>query len=73
MIEPAADGVDFTHPLLASVLYQRAHDSERRRAHRVLAGLVDDSVARARHLGLSTDGPDPEAAADARRGGDHRA
>ena len=63
VIAPAGDGVVFTHPLLASVLYQRADGSERRQAHSVLAGLVDDSVARARHLGLSADGPDPETAA----------
>jgi DNA-binding CsgD family transcriptional regulator len=63
VIAPAGEGVVFTHPLLASVLYQRAHGSERRLAHRVLAALVDDSVARARHLGLSADSPDLETAA----------
>ena len=63
VIAPAGDGVVFTHPLLASVLYQRSHGSERRSAHRVLAALVEDSVARAHHLGLSADGPDPEIAA----------
>ena len=30
--------------------------------HRVLAAVVDDPIARARHLGLSADGPDPETA-----------
>ena len=62
VIAPAGDGVVFTHPLLASVLYARAPDSERRLAHRVLAAVVDDPIARARHLGLSADGPDPETA-----------
>ena len=56
----AEDGVVFTHPLLASVLYGRTPGSERRAAHRLLAALVDDPVARARHLALSTDDPDPE-------------
>src|SRR5918994_1365103 len=61
----AADGdsLIFTHPLLASVLYERTPTSERRLAHRALAALVDDPVARARHLGLSADGPEPETAA----------
>ena len=63
VIAPAGDGVGFTHPLLASVLYERTPASERRLAHRALAALVDDPVARARHLGLSADGPDPDAAA----------
>ena len=63
VIAPAGDGLVFTHPLLASVLYVRAHPDERRLAHRILAALADDSVARARHLGLSVEGADPEAAA----------
>ena len=36
---------------------------ERRDAHRRLAGLVDDPLARARHLALSADLPDAELAA----------
>ena len=54
-----SDGhVRFTHPLLASVLYQGLPGAERRDAHRRLADVVDDPVARARHLALSTDEPD---------------
>ena len=71
-LDPALDGqvielvdgnVRFTHPLLASVLYQGLSVGERQRAHRRLADLTEDPVARARHLALSTDRPDPELAA----------
>ena len=49
-----ADGViRFTHPLLASVLYQAASPSDRRRAHERLAEIVDDPLARARHRALA--------------------
>jgi DNA-binding CsgD family transcriptional regulator len=58
------DGVvRFTHPLLASVLYRGLTASERQRAHRLLAELVDDPVARARHLAASTELPDADLAA----------
>ncbi len=50
--------VRFTHPLLASVLYQGLSVDERQGAHHRLAELVEDPVARARHLALSTDQPD---------------
>ena len=63
VIAPDGDGVVFTHPLLASVLYERTPTSERQRVHRALAALVDDPIARARHLGISLDGPEPETAA----------
>ncbi len=54
-----ADGViRFTHPLLASALYQHAPAAARRRAHARLVELVDDPVERARHLALATAGPD---------------
>ena len=36
---------------------------DRRRAHGRLAAVVDDPLDRARHLALSTEGPDPEIAA----------
>ena len=55
--------VRFTHPLLASVLYQGLSAAERQSAHRRLAEVVEDPVARARHLALSTDRPDAELAA----------
>ena len=60
-----ADGViRFTHPLLASVLYQAASPSARRRAHERLAEIVDDPLARARHRALAVDEPDAEIAAE---------
>ena len=71
-LEPALEGqvievehgtVRFTHPLLASVLYQGLSIAERQEAHRRLAELVDDQIARARHLALSTDQPDADLAA----------
>ena len=59
-----ADGViRFTHPLLASVLYQDASAQERRRAHARLAESVNDPIARARHQALASDEPDAEIAA----------
>ena len=70
-LEPALEGqvievehgtVRFTHPLLASVLYQGLSIAERQGAHRRLAELVDDQIARARHLALSTDQPDADLA-----------
>jgi DNA-binding CsgD family transcriptional regulator len=58
------DGVTrFSHPLLASALYQGLSAEDRRRTHRLLAEIVDDPVGRARHLALASDGPDAEVAA----------
>ena len=50
--------VRFSHPLLASVLYADLGSGERRRVHARIARIVDDPLVRARHLALSTDGPD---------------
>jgi DNA-binding CsgD family transcriptional regulator len=59
-----ADGViRFTHPLLASALYQSVSREERRRAHGRLVGIVDDPVERGRHLALASDEPDEDFAA----------
>ena len=59
-----ADGViRFTHPLLASVLYQGASAEARRRAHARLAESVNDPIARARHQALASEEPDAEIAA----------
>ena len=45
----AGSVVAFTHPLLASAMYDAAAPAERRRAHRVLADKLEDPVERARH------------------------
>jgi DNA-binding CsgD family transcriptional regulator len=63
VIELHRGTVRFTHPLLASVLYQGLSAVERQRAHRLLAELVLDPHGRARHLALSTDTPDADLAA----------
>jgi DNA-binding CsgD family transcriptional regulator len=58
------DGViRFTHPLLASAVYQELPVEDRRRAHRLLAGMVDDPLARARHLALASEAPNADVAA----------
>jgi len=62
VIELDGGTVRFTHPLLASVLYQDLTASERQDAHRRLSALAEDPLSRARHLALSTDGPDAELA-----------
>ncbi len=60
-----ADGVvRFTHPLLASALYQRTPDEARRAAHRLLASVIDDPLDRARHLALGRYEPSAELAAE---------
>ena len=53
--------VRFAHPLLASVLYRSLGDS-RRSIHARLAALLDDPLLRARHVALSTEAPDRDAA-----------
>jgi len=54
VIEIAGGAVRFTHPLLAAAVYEGATPATRRAAHRTLAAIVDDPIAGARHLGLST-------------------
>jgi DNA-binding CsgD family transcriptional regulator len=63
VIECADETIRFTHPLLASVVYQGASADERRRAHGLVARIVDGPIVRARHLALSTERPDTEVAA----------
>jgi DNA-binding CsgD family transcriptional regulator len=58
------DRLRFTHPLLASAVYQRIPPARRRDLHARLATIVRDPEERARHLALSVEGPDP-AVADA--------
>ncbi len=60
-----ADGprLRFTHPLLASVAYERALPGERRAAHRRLSEVVTEPVERALHLARGLETPDADAAA----------
>jgi DNA-binding CsgD family transcriptional regulator len=54
----AGDRVGFTHPLLASAVYQRTPSARRREHHARLASILNDPEERARHLALWVDGPD---------------
>jgi DNA-binding CsgD family transcriptional regulator len=62
----ADGGLEFTHPLLASVVYSQVPPARRRRLHRsIAAALADggsDAKARAWHLGLGAEGPDADVA-----------
>jgi DNA-binding CsgD family transcriptional regulator len=69
VIEVAEGVIRFTHPLLASVLYQGAPPEARRSAHARLATLADDQVARARHHALASSGPDAAIAAELEEAG----
>jgi DNA-binding CsgD family transcriptional regulator len=66
----AGSVVDFTHPLLASAIYDVAAPAERRRAHRVLADKLDDPVERARHRSKSIIAPDEKVAGELERAAD---
>jgi DNA-binding CsgD family transcriptional regulator len=55
--------LDFTHPLFSSVVYQGLTSRERRLVHGRLAEVVDEPLARARHLALSSEGSDEALAA----------
>lgn len=57
----------FAHPLVRAACYTRATPAERRRAHRLLADVLDPSVdleRRARHLAASSPAPDAAIAAE---------
>jgi DNA-binding CsgD family transcriptional regulator len=58
VIVGAESVVAFTHPLLASAIYDAASPARRRHAHRVLADGLDDPVERARHRARSVIAPD---------------
>ena len=62
VIERDAETVRFTHPLLSSVLYRDLGEEKRRAVHARIAEIVEDPLLHARHLALSTDGPDAGAA-----------
>ena len=60
----AEAAVTFTHPLLASAIYDAATPTERRRAHRLLGQTLEDPVERARHRARSITAPDESIAAE---------
>jgi DNA-binding CsgD family transcriptional regulator len=58
VVEVVGDRIRFTHPLLASAVYQKIPPARRRELHARLATIVQDPEERARHLALSVVGPD---------------
>jgi len=63
VIDIADEVIAFTHPLLASAMYQATATAERHAAHRLLATALVDPVDRGRHLALAADEPDRDLAA----------
>ena len=64
VVETHGERVRFSHPLLASVLYAGASDTERRELHARVARILDDPEERAAHRALSAEGPDIAVAAE---------
>ena len=62
------DGVRFTHPLFASVIYEDATIEQRRSLHEKLAENALDPEERARHLALATEHPEAAVAAAVEEG-----
>lgn len=65
--------IRFTHPLLASAVYESAPTARRGAVHRDLAARIDDPEERARHLALGAGGPDEEIARELDAAADHAA
>jgi DNA-binding CsgD family transcriptional regulator len=63
VVEVVGDRLRFTHPLLASAVYQKIPPARRRKLHARLATIVRDPEERARHLALSVEGQDVAVAA----------
>jgi DNA-binding CsgD family transcriptional regulator len=63
VLEVDAERVAFTHPLLASVVYDGLHHDERRAVHGRLAAIVAEVEEAARHAALAAEGPDAAVAA----------
>ena len=63
LVEREPDRVRFTHPLLASILYEDLPEAERRDLHLRLADAVPDPEERGWHLARGTKEPDEAIAA----------
>jgi len=63
--------IEFTHPLLASTVYESASTRDRRTAHAALAKVVMEPEERARHLALCATGPSEEVARALEEAGGH--
>ena len=63
--------VRFTHPLLGSLVYGDASDTERRDVHKLLAPLVADGEEHALHLARGTVEPDEDVASTLEATADH--
>ena len=62
IIDAGSDAIRFTHPLLASAIYESATTSTRRAAHKRLAAADLDPEERARHLALAAARPSEKVA-----------
>jgi DNA-binding CsgD family transcriptional regulator len=62
ILELDDSGVRFSHPLLASICYERAPIWKRRAVHRTLGAVVGDLEERARHLALAAEAADASVA-----------
>jgi DNA-binding CsgD family transcriptional regulator len=62
VLELDGERIRFAHPLLATAIASRTTPDARRTLHRRLAGVVSDPEQRARHLALSSSGPDARVA-----------
>jgi DNA-binding CsgD family transcriptional regulator len=70
LVEFHAGSVRFTHPLLASAVYEAATPQRRRALHRTLAAAARSAEERARHLAYAQEEPDADVAGTLERAAD---
>ena len=63
IVTVTAEGVLFTHPLLAATHYANARPARRREIHRLLARVLENEEECAYHLARGADAPDARIAA----------